>query len=320
MTEPIVYVILVNYANAEDTLKCLQSLHKLVGTSLRVVLVENGSPDDSLAVFQAALSELTAVSEQASWLWMDDPAGGRGYPLRLMESSENLGFAGGCNIGISIAMADPMAEFIWLLNNDTLVFELSLQALVERMQRDPAIGMCGSTLVYFQPENIIQGFGGRFSPLLGRGGPIGVGRAIDDIPPFAEVEARMDYVIGASMLVSRQFVERVGPMDERYFLYFEELDWAYRARRAGFRLAWAPDSVVIHKEGAAIGSSATRRPSDIALRYMTSSYLRFIRRHLPWLLPIAIARMALNMLKWHLRHDVDAAQAVRAGIGMGLHR
>ena len=233
----------------------------------------------------------------------------------FIPSATNLGFAGGCNIGIDIALADPQCAYVWLLNNDTIVRRDSLSALVARFARGDDVGMCGSTLVYDDPAATVQACGGRFSMLLGRGTPIGAFGRLDDLPAVDAVERSLDYIVGASMLVSRRFLDQVGRMDERYFLYFEELDWALRGRAKGFRLGWAPQSVVVHKEGAAIGSAQRGRPSDLALYFMTASYLRLVAARRALLLPVALLRTLVNMAKWLARGDSRAAQVVARALG-----
>lgn len=146
---------------------------------------------------------------------------------------------------------------MWLLNNDTEVQPDSLTRLVERAQEDDSIGIVGSTLLYHHNRRRVQALGGaRYNRWLGVAKHIGEGQNWDKIKDNIrrdEIERQMDYVVGASMLVSRRFIEAVGLMSEDYSLYFEELDWAIRGKKKGFRLAWAPDSIVYHKEGATTG-------------------------------------------------------------------
>jgi hypothetical protein len=112
----------------------------------------------------------------------------------------------------------------------------------------------------------------------------------------AAVERAMAYVEGASMLASRRFIDVVGPMDERYFLYSEEHDWAHRGRAAGFRLAWAPDSRVRHEHGGTIGSSP-QGGSPLSLFYLYRSKALFAWRHYRVLLPFALASLCFEAFK-----------------------
>lgn len=308
---PRVYAVIVNFRRADDTVQCLKSLHRLHGADLRVILVENGSGDTSAA-------QLTKwIDEQAKGVADSDDAmvprrleapagGGIDYTIQFLASDQNLGFAGGCNLGIRTAMADTLCDYVWLLNNDTLAEPDALISLIRRFDESDSIGMCGSTLVYYAPADRVQACGGQFNLMLGRGAPIGAHYFRDTLPEQADVERDMDYVVGASMLVSRTFIEKVGEMEARYFLYFEELDWAMRGKAAGFSLGWAPRSVVIHKEGAAIGTSTQGRPSDLSIYFMTASYLRLIAFRRPALMPLALARCVANAVRWRMRKDKRA--------------
>jgi GT2 family glycosyltransferase len=186
---------------------------------------------------------------------------------------------------------------VWLLNNDTVVAGDAMAALVARSRADPRVGICGSTVLYYHAPATVQALGGA---ALDRW--FGVTRHLGDGERFApsasrEVESSMDYVLGASMLVTRTFVETIGPMSEDYFLYYEELDWAMRAR-GRFTLAYAPDSLVWHKEGATIGSSAAPdRRSAVSDYYGARSRLVFMRRYFPWRMPSVYAGLIVSMLK-----------------------
>ena len=316
--DPRVYAVLVNYGRSDDTRECLDSLFCITGAQLHVVLIDNGSPDDSARTLALWLAERGGVSEEmvaaGGWFSVESFSGLSSFSAKFVATSNNLGFAGGCNVGIRIALQDPECNYVWLLNNDTTVEADAISAMVDRFNDDDKIGMCGSTLVYNDPKDVIQACGGRFNTALGRGRALGAYRSRTDLPSQEIIERAMDYVVGASMLVSRDFLLHVGEMDERYFLYFEELDWAIRAKSLGYKLGWAPTSVVIHKEGRAIGTSTLGRPSDLSIYFMTASYLRLVMAHQPWLIPLAMVRSATNIVKWFVRRDHAAATAVTRGI------
>jgi GT2 family glycosyltransferase len=267
----LVHVVIVNWNGWADTVECLDSLLELDWVDVQITVCDNGSEDGS-------------VGKLAGWFAAHP---GRGV---IVENGKNLGFAGGCNVGIARALADGECGYVWLLNNDTVVMPGALTALVALMEAEPDIAVCGSTLLYHHQPEMVQGLGGWFNPWIGRGGHLGQNGRADALPSRAEIEGRLDYVIGASMLVRRAVFERIGGLSEEYFLYFEELDLARRLL-VGERQAWARESVVYHKEGRSIGSSSSGRPSDTSLYYLQVNLLRFYRRHHPWLLPIALARL-----------------------------
>jgi len=210
--------------------------------------------------------------------------GGRAFStdasLYLVQTGDNLGFAGGCNVGLRFALSRRDAEYVWILNNDTVVSAAALDELLESMS-DPQVGICGSTLVYYnQPDRVQALGGGTYNPWVGFAKSAGEFSRMPD----AILDGRkphIDYVHGASMLVSRAFLESVGLMTEEFFLYFEELDWACRAK-GRFRLGYAPQSIVYHKEGATIGTGgdASGR-SKLSDYYMVRNRFRINRKYFP---------------------------------------
>lgn len=221
-------------------------------------------------------------------------------PLVLVETGSNLGYAGGNNVAIRHALADPEIDAVWILNNDTVVDPGALGALVGEIERSPDVGICGSTLLYYDRPAVVQTLGGaKYSPWTALPRHIGEGEPLVRAPAPDEVRRTMWYVNGASMLVTRRFVEEVGLMDERYFLYFEELDWALRAR-GRFSLGFAPGSVVFHKEGSSIGTDGAERKSELSDRWFHRNRLEITRRYFPrrmWTVRLALLVSVLRRLR-----------------------
>lgn len=262
----MIYVILVNWNSWRDTQECILSLSKMVGLEFKVIVCDNNSSDDSIQRLESLCSNV--------------PDG----LLRIVNTGGNLGFAGGNNVGINIALADPETSHIWLLNNDTTVDSDALSRLLEKMRDDERIGICGSTLLFAHDPQVIQAVGGKYNSWLGLSAHIlgGVTYSAEQCEQVNPDE--FDYVVGASMLVSRNFIEKVGLMDEQYFLYCEELDWATRAKRAGFKLGYAPSSLVYHKEGGTTGSAShikRKNRSVFADRCAQRSCLLYAKKHFP---------------------------------------
>jgi len=176
---------------------------------------------------------------------------------------------------------------VWLLNNDTVVRADALRQLIARMEQVPAAGMCGSPLLYYHMPDKVQAWGGcRYNRWLGTTRLLGAFSPADGAVDAGRVESRLCFVSGASLLVSRTFLQQVGLMEEEYFLYFEEIDWAMRAR-GRYPLCYAPGSVVYHKEGGSIGSNSIN-PKEKSLSadyHGVRSRLVFTRRFFPWRLP-----------------------------------
>jgi len=298
-------IILVNWKGTSDTCACLTSLERTAGIEWCAVVCENGSPDNSATELRAFLAKkyTERIRPTAEPQVFDYYAENSNIPrVTLVLSPFNLGFAGGNNLAYHHAPADLKAEFIWFLNNDTEVEPDTLLQMINRMRQDPSIGICGSTLVYAHDRKTVQAFSGSFyHPWTGFIRSIGNGKTWPCTVDIKAVEARMSYVSGASMLVSSEFINRVGLMCEEYFLYYEEIDWAERARKAGFRLGYAPQAVVFHKEGAVLGSGKSTRRSMLAEYYTLLGKLTITRRFFPWALPTVYLYSLLLILRRYVQ-------------------
>jgi hypothetical protein len=213
----------------------------------------------------------------------------------LIRNGANLGFAAGNNVGIRFALQQADCAFVWLLNNDTVVEPVALTALVDVLQSDPNIGSCGSRLVFFYSPDRIQALGGGvYNPWFGLATHVGENMQAIDSKNIENV--RIDYPCAASTLLSRHFLEEVGLMSEDYFLYFEELDWMQRAGRK-FRIGYARNSTVFHKEGKSIGSDgkAVGR-SMLSDYYLTRSRFVFTRKFYPYALPTLLIWLVIMMI------------------------
>ena len=283
---PQVAIVLVNWNSRSDTLECLESVFRLRYPTFSVVVCDNASADGTLdAVAHWAVSPHEAVApasadfvkllsstpraERIDCVRLDRGAAEAVRtatsklplrplpPLTLIDTGGNLGFAGGNNVGIRYALQQLQAEYVWLLNTDTVVDPDALDTLVARAQRDPGLGMVGSTLVfYWAPDKVQVLGGGRVQRRTAHTEHIGDGTPVAAIPRDSRaVEQEMSYVVGASMLVSRAFVEQVGLMNESYFLYSEETDFDLRAGDAGFSARFVPTAGATHLEGESGGST-----------------------------------------------------------------
>lgn len=315
-----VYVLLVNWNGWADTLECLESVFRLDYPDYRVIICDNGSTDDSPSRIAAWVdgeilspaadrtgskksSSTVPVKKPITFTIYDRHQAEQGGDLSLdpelilVKTGDNLGFAGGNNVGLRYVLARNDCEYVWLLNNDTVVDPRALSALVARMTEKPAAGICGSTLVlYDRPERIQARGGGWYCKWIGLPWHIGqLERSSRQARP-ERVEKWMNYVVGASMLVSREFLDEVGLMCEDYFLYFEETDWVQRAA-ARFSLAYAPESLVYHKVGGSIGTrSHPRNKSPLCDYYAVRNRLLFTRRHCPVALPTVYLSLCAALL------------------------
>jgi len=262
-----VAVAIVAYRNPEDVVRCLRALAGSAHTDFEVVICENGGPP--------AYEALKAV--------LRDPLPG-GQPVHAVLASGNLGYAGGVNLCIRESAG---ADAWWVLNPDT---EPSPNALA-RMAARLAAGDCdavGNTLQF--PSGKVQSHGGRWRAALARAVSIGYGAPLQPAPDPTGVEAAQNYLNGASMLVSRRFVETAGLMQEDYFLYCEEVEWCLRARAKGLRLGFAPDAVVLHEQGTSTGNAPSLKArSRVSVHLGERNRLLLTRDRYPALLAVAAA-------------------------------
>lgn len=242
-SNPRVACILLNWNGWQDTLACLDALATCSYPNLRIVVVDNGSTDESVGKIRAAHPDIA-----------------------LLETGTNLGFAGGNNIGIRHACSQGV-DYLWLLNNDTQPSPEALSALVAKALTDQQIGAVASICYYAERPDTVQVWAGARANLW-------IGYVRNTTVPHTDDWFHSIY--GASMLLSRAAMDDVGLLDEGFFLYWEETEFCLRLRKKGWRLAAAPDSRVLHKVNASTAGNQLIRD-----RYFTASGLRILRLHSP---------------------------------------
>lgn len=247
-----VCVLLLNWNGADQTIACLESLDQ--HCDVPVVIIDNGSTDDSIE----RLTQYLKSTPQADVLITDeDQIKGitQRYKRTLVSNRGNYGYAGGNNVGINYALAAGY-DYFWVLNNDIVLEAGALDALLETMESDPNCGFAASVLVYTNNPSIVQCVGGGMVyPWLGKTKLIGKNANRSELTPGLSTFPKPDYVMGASMLISRAMIEKVGPMEHRYFMYSEEVDWQHRATKAGFTHRVSENSFARHGDS---GSSKGR--------------------------------------------------------------
>jgi len=310
-----VAIILVNWNGWQDTIECLESVFRLDYPSFQVIVVDNSSSDGSIkhikewAAGQRYVATTGGPLDRFTIPPVSKPIDICEYNkaeaetacstvdaarLVLINSGSNLGFAGGNNVGLRYMLGRPGFDFAWLLNNDTVVEPTALTAMVQRSRAAPSAGIVGSTLLFYRDPEMVQAYGGAtFNRWTGRARPLGILTRRRNLDPetVAHIERSTAYVVGASMLVTISFLVDVGLMEESYFLYYEELDWARRGHPR-YQVVYAPSSIVYHKVGKSAGTE-----SLFSLHYFYRSRIRFMRKHYPACVPSAYLVMAWDGLK-----------------------
>ena len=265
---PKVLVIILNWNNPSDTLECLNSVLSLEYFPYRVLVVDNGSTDDSIELFHA-----WALNLQRTWacygqdgvdesdLWLDDRP-----VLLLLEAGENLGYAGGNNRGLEVAL-DLGADYAFILNNDTTVSPDSLTWLVQAAESDPGVAMVGGKILFHDDSLRIYAAGVEYA--WGKG-TVCVGRGALDEGQY-DVPRLCDSLNGSALLVKCRTLREVGSFDESYFLVLEETDLCYRMRAKDYRLVYEPKAKIFHK-----GGGTADRQSPTMLYYTRRNALRFV--------------------------------------------
>ena len=243
-----IYSVLVNWNLKDHTLTCVQSLVEAGASVDHVIVVDNGSTDGSSEALRQSFGE----------------------DLQLIISDENLGFAQGCNLAIRHAL-DRGAEWVFILNNDTIVAPTIFDELSTASAASEEYAILSPLILYHDKPDRIWHLGDKLirGTLITRSLHKG-GMDLGNLPQLVEV----DFVSGSGMLVRREVFEAIGLFDPAYFMYGEEVDFCWRARSAGYRLAGAPKAKMWHK----VSASAGRDPGTT--RYLKiRNQIRFYHRY-----------------------------------------
>ena len=280
-------IITINYNGLNDTCELIDTL-PLEDESIEVIVVDNASKED----------EVSIIAQR--------------YPqVKVIRSEENLGFAGGNNIGIKAARG----KYLFFLNNDTLLkhHTSAISLLINRLESDTKIGVVCPKIRFSWEDHPIQ-FAG-YTPLSRitmRNRAIGCGEA--DLGQY-DTAHPTPYAHGAAMIVKREVIEKAGFMPECYFLYYEELDWSMMIRRAGYNIWYEPAFTVYHKE-----SQTTGQQSSLRTYYIIRNRLLFIKRnnysptrYLSYIYLIGLVACR-DILKYSLQCRFDMAKATLKGI------
>lgn len=298
INKPLVAVIVLAYKGWHDTILCLESLLKSSYSSFSIVVVDNCSPDDSWVMIQDWAAGNRVIGSDGSVLsYLHEPPAPKPLDhcvltqreaeqaelpsitpqITFIQAAENKGYSAGNNIGIRYVQRRRMYQYVWLLNNDTLVKPDTLPLLVQAMANaQPCTGIMGAKLLYYHQPTVIQCLGGAtYNSWLAYIRQVGNGLPDSSVSDHAK--PAIDFVCGASMFVSMRFIQEVGLLDEEYFLYFEEIDWSTRGKQMGWAIDYELKAIVFHKEG---GTQTEEKRSDLVDYYYMRNRLLFTHKNL----------------------------------------
>lgn len=284
-------VVIVNYRVAHLTIDCLHSIASEIGRvpDTRVAICENGTGDDSAARIQKAIDD-----------------NGWGAWTSLTAITPNLGFTGGNNVVIRPALwAATPPQYILLLNADTVIRPNAFRALVDFMDQHGEVGIAGSRLE--DPDGTPQRSAFRFQSPLGEfEGALKLGfvtRLLEPwvtAPPVPHQACATDWVAGASMIVRREVFEQIGLLDEGYFTYFDDIDFCFNARKAGWPTWYVPASRVVHLVGQSTGVAEARPKRQPS--YVFEARRRYLlKNHGPFYAALADIGRIAGLALWRAR-------------------
>jgi GT2 family glycosyltransferase len=280
--EPLVFVIVLNWNGLADTTECLRSLSLLEYQNKRIVVVDNGSKGAEAVKIETAFPLVTVI-----------------------RNGENLGYAGGNNVGIRYAVKNA-ADYIWLLNNDTIVPPDCLTVLVAAGEKRSRVGLLSPLIYGYAPPYAVEFAGGVLHDQAEEQSTLTLSEARE-----AAGESSPTLLWGTALLLKRRVAQVVGVLDERYFAYHEDIDYCLRAITAGFETLIVPEAGLYHKRGRSLGSE--RSPIKEYLQVRNWYLLRTTRlsgwqrwtypgKYLAWVL-----NRVLNATEEHREAAVDHA-------------
>lgn len=254
-----IVVAILNYKVKDQTIRCVKSVKKSTYQNIEVIVIDNDSND-------GIEKEIKKISR-----------------VHFIQNQENLGFSGGNNVGIRKAL-ESEADYVFVLNPDTTVDKQTIGNLVLLAEKEN-MGIAGPKILFADKKTIWYGGG-----IVDTANVLGKHRGVDekDQGQYDIIEIT-DYVSGAAMFVKREVFEKVGLFDEKYFLYYEDVDFCFRAGQAGFEIMYIPTAVVYHGNAQSTGLG-----SPLQDYYITRNRLLFAAKFLPLRTKFALVREAIN--------------------------
>ena len=268
-------VVVLNWNNAHDTIPCLDSLHAANPSPHHVVVVDNGSTDSSVAEIRRWGREHDVVTQNGTLPW-----------LIVIEAGKNRGFAGGNNLGIELLEKQTRVSHLMLLNNDATVAPDFFAEISAGLKKSPDAGLITGTILEDPDRDRVWYAGGTELPMRA------LYRHRLDVP-LSQEPVPTDFVSGCAMVISRPLLEQIGHLAEVYFpLYWEDGEYSFRARSAGFPVLYAPRAKVFHKVGATVGPASVSPVVAYCQNRLRVFYVR--RNYTGWTKAAALGYLAVT--------------------------
>jgi len=332
MSYPKVSIIILNWNGWKDTIECLESLYQITYPNYDVIIIDNGSEDESIEKIKEYCEGKIKVTSKffeydtsnkpikiIEYTRQETEAGGGkekeiadlppNRKLILIKNEKNYGFTEGNNIGMRYAMKALNPDYILLLNNDTVVDKRFLDELIKIGGSDEKIGIVGPITYLYKKSDVVQETGGKMSMWSGRR---------KHVIKTNNNKTEVDFVSGVCLLIKEEVAKKVGLLDKEYFAYIEDIEWCTRVRKQGYSILSVSSSYIWHKGSASTGG----KYSPTVLYYITRNNFLFIKKytklyHLPSFLIISgyyfTKRLAISFIE-----NPEKAKSMIKGMIKGL--
>lgn len=282
MTYPKVSIIILNWNGLKNTIECLESLKKITYPNYEMIVVDNASEGNDADILEEKYKDY----------------------IRVIRNKENLGFAGGNNVAIRQVLKEGKSDYILLLNNDTIVEPNFLNELVKHY--DELTGICAPLIFNYYNQNEIWSSGGKFDILKGT--------YSNSKKPIKGKQKETSFITGCCWLLKKEIFQKIGLLDERYFLYSEDVDFCYRLRKKGYKLKIIPSSVIFHKV-----SKGTSKKPFLMYYYFHRSKLIFIDKNYSGLKKFFYLNLNkiiryLRIFEYSIKGDKELSRAIKIAL------
>lgn len=246
--DPLVYILIINYNGYKDTIECVKSLEDINYNNFKIVIIDNNSTNNSEAILREHIKNHT-----------------------IMQTNKNLGFAGGNNYGIKYALKNN-AEYVLLLNNDTVVNKDFLAEMIKCFKYDNSVGIAGCKIMYYGAKDRIWFAGGKIDWYKFQG----IHEKFKLVDNNLDEKVKdIDFMTGCSMLIKKDVFNKVGLLPEDYFMYFEDVDFCVKVKKMGFKILYNPKAIIYHKSSISSGGE----DSPLLFKYFTRNRLIFMNKY-----------------------------------------